>query len=299
MTDGKHVYCWFSSGVMAALDFDGKIVWRSEIPGELPKHYDGLINSPLLFEDTVIRIVNVDQAGGNGVVQALEKNDRQSEMGEKTGQDRAAATPRPFCCRSTANLNSSWPAATIFLKDSTRPTARRSGHSNAAWGTCRRFTPPACSSPTLPAARAWPSTRPARETSPRPRKMEDRQDARQLRLCLARSSAATIFTASHKPGILHCWKLSTGELMYTERLDGLTNLASPISTADGRVYFLSSATSYIIKAGPKLEVLAKNDLGGYNGNNGPSPAIANGRLYVRDADPAGPSDAYLYCIGNK
>ena len=73
VTDGKHVFCWFSSGVMACLDFDGKIVWRTELPDELPKHFDGMINSPLLFEDTVIRIVNADQAGGNGVVQALEK----------------------------------------------------------------------------------------------------------------------------------------------------------------------------------------------------------------------------------
>jgi outer membrane protein assembly factor BamB len=28
-TDGKLIYCWFSSGVIAALDFDGKILWRS------------------------------------------------------------------------------------------------------------------------------------------------------------------------------------------------------------------------------------------------------------------------------
>ncbi len=64
-----------------------------------------------------------------------------------------------------------------------------------------------------------------------------------------------------KPGMLHCWKLSTGELLYVERLKGLTNLASPVATPDGRVYFLTSATSYVIQAGPKLKVLAKNDLG--------------------------------------
>src|ERR1700733_11736809 len=73
VTDGQRVYCWFSSGVMTALDFAGKIVWRTEAAGELPKHIDGLINSPLLFDDSVIRIVNVDQRNGNGVVQALDK----------------------------------------------------------------------------------------------------------------------------------------------------------------------------------------------------------------------------------
>ena len=31
VTDGKLVFCWFSSGVFAALDFDGKIIWRKEM----------------------------------------------------------------------------------------------------------------------------------------------------------------------------------------------------------------------------------------------------------------------------
>jgi hypothetical protein len=57
--------------------------------------------------------------------------------------------------------------------------------------------------------------------------------------------------------------------------------------------------SHVIKACPRLEVLARNDLGGYNGNNGPSPAIANGRIYVRDGEPAGRAGGSLYCIGNK
>jgi len=73
VTDGRQVYCWFSSGVLVALDFKGKVLWRSEITDEPPRNIDGLINSPVLFEDTVIRIVNVDQRGGYGVVQALDK----------------------------------------------------------------------------------------------------------------------------------------------------------------------------------------------------------------------------------
>ncbi len=71
--DGRHVFCWFSSGVLAALDFDGKIVWRQEVPGELAKHIDGLINSPVLLGDTVICVVNVNQYGDKGAVQARDK----------------------------------------------------------------------------------------------------------------------------------------------------------------------------------------------------------------------------------
>jgi outer membrane protein assembly factor BamB len=102
-----------------------------------------------------------------------------------------------------------------------------------------------------------------------------------------------------KPGLLTCWKLSTGEVVFTEHLDDLTNLASSVATADGLVYFLCSGKTYVIKAGPRLEVVAQNELGGFHGTNGASPAIANGRLYVRDAEPAGPAGAFLYCIGRK
>jgi hypothetical protein len=46
--------------------------------------------------------------------------------------------------------------------------------------------------------------------------------------------------------------------------------------------------SYTIKCGPKVDIVAKNDVHGFTGNNGPSPAIAHGRIYVRDAEPAIP-----------
>src|SRR5262249_57919442 len=51
--DGKHVFALFSSGVLAALDFEGKIVWREELP-HLKKIDNGICSSPVLFEDTVI-----------------------------------------------------------------------------------------------------------------------------------------------------------------------------------------------------------------------------------------------------
>jgi outer membrane protein assembly factor BamB len=73
VTDGERIYSWFSSGVFAALDFDGKVVWRDEVPDDSPKHIDGMVNSPILYKDTVIRISNVLQPDAKGTVQALDK----------------------------------------------------------------------------------------------------------------------------------------------------------------------------------------------------------------------------------
>jgi outer membrane protein assembly factor BamB len=297
VTDGQRVYCWFSSGVMAALDFDGKIVWRSEVAGELPKHYDGLINSPLLFKDTVIRIVNVDQNSGHGVVQALDKNTGKVTWEKKLARAGSSnASPlllpihgkRHLIVPSGNVLEGLDPAdgATIWS------FRRRMGDLSPVYASGLLFT----DAPGGPGVAIDPTG-------------QGDLTKTHEKWKIAKTPASYAYASPgicgdyiyrvHKPGILNCWRLSTGELLYADRLEGLTNLASPVVTAEGRVYFATSARSYVIKAGPKLEVLAMNELGGYNGNNGPSPAVANGRIYVRDAAPAGVAGAFLYCIGKK
>ena len=70
---------------------------------------------------------------------------------------------------------------------------------------------------------------------------------------------------------------------------GVSTAASPVATADGRVYLASAGKSYVVKAGPEFEVLATNDLG----DGGPaSPAVADGRLYLKGRQ-------CLFCIGKK
>ena len=73
-TDGKRVYCAFGSSVLAALDFEGNIVWRNQI---VPYSFDVTLGgSPVLFGDAVIllcamanpadsRVVAFDSATGD------------------------------------------------------------------------------------------------------------------------------------------------------------------------------------------------------------------------------------------
>ncbi len=297
VTDGQLVFCYFSSGVMAALDFEGKIVWRSELAGELPKNYDGLIGSPLLFEDTVIRVVNVDQNGGNGAVQALEKSTGKVKWEKKLAKSGSAnASPLLLPVKGKLQLIVASGNVLEGLNPADGTTIwsfrRRIGDLTQVYGSGLIFT----EAPGGPGLAIDPTGRGDITKTHEKWKIDKTPSS------YAYASPGIcddyIYRVA-KPGALSCWRLSTGELVYTERLDGLTNLASPVVTADGRVYFLSSATSYVIKAGPKLDVLATNNLGGYNGNNGPSPAIANGRIYVRDAAPASADGAFLYCIGAK
>ncbi len=75
-TDGTLVFALFSSGVLAALDYDGKIVWREELP-HLRETDDGICSSPILYEDTLILPGIQDMGLRPG------QEDRPGEMGAK------------------------------------------------------------------------------------------------------------------------------------------------------------------------------------------------------------------------
>jgi outer membrane protein assembly factor BamB len=92
-----------------------------------------------------------------------------------------------------------------------------------------------------------------------------------------------------RPGVLRCWRLATGQLVYDERLPGIDTIASPIVTADGRIYFAGSGKSYVIAAGPKLEVLGSGDLYDDRDYQSPSPAVSGGRLFIK-------GKTHLWCI---
>jgi outer membrane protein assembly factor BamB len=71
--DGERIYVVFGSAVMAALDYEGKVLWRKEIT---PYKFDvAFAASPVLYEDTVI--VQCDQ---------VDRGSRLAAYDRKTGE---------------------------------------------------------------------------------------------------------------------------------------------------------------------------------------------------------------------
>jgi outer membrane protein assembly factor BamB len=90
--------------------------------------------------------------------------------------------------------------------------------------------------------------------------------------------AGYIYLANHN-GVLRCFDFKTGSKMYEERLGVDSSCSASLVAADGKIYCpVEQGVVHVIKAGPKMEVLARNELGE------PclaTPAISQGVLYFR------------------
>ncbi|MGE3808458.1 MAG: PQQ-binding-like beta-propeller repeat protein [Gemmataceae bacterium] len=93
----------------------------------------------------------------------------------------------------------------------------------------------------------------------------------------------------HDPRVLTCWDLATGKELFHERIDVSTTAASPVATPEGRIYLASAGKSLVIEAGPKLKILASNDLGD---PQVASPAVSGGQLFIKGR-------TFLFCVGKK
>ena len=99
-----------------------------------------------------------------------------------------------------------------------------------------------------------------------------------------------LYTCSNQ-GVLTAYNAKTGERVYQERLGGTGGAftASPVAS-DGKIYLSSEdGDVFVVKAGPKYELLAKNPVGEVMMA---TPAISDGLVIVRTI-------SNLYAFGEK
>jgi outer membrane protein assembly factor BamB len=278
VTDGKLVFALFGSAVLAALDFDGKIVWREELP--VRRSVDGgVCSSPVLYEDSVI-VVGIGDPG----LRALDKQTGKLKWEQTTKASNRQATPllldiagRRELVHLAGGFQGIDPATGTLLWSCRAPV----GLASPAYGSGLVYTDQGrggqtgtCVDPTghgdvSKSHVKWQ----VKVTAP------------------AGSSAICVVDYLYRAcnaDVLRCWRTATGDLIYEERLPRVSPSASPIATPDGRIYFASAGKSYVIKAGPQFEILAVNDLG--EGDNYTTPAVSGGRLFIKGRN-------YLWCIG--
>jgi outer membrane protein assembly factor BamB len=280
VTDGKNVFALFCSGVLVSLDYEGKIAWREELP-RLKDAEQGICSSPILFEDSVI-VPGLHDMG----LRALYKKDGKVKWEQQTKFRNTMATPALIRIQDKLQL--------IHYAGGMQGLDPATG--DLLW-TCK--APSSQSSPVfgnglLYADHGRGGDKGAAidpvgkgDLSKTNVKWENRVKG------VAGSSAIFVdgyIYRSSGDSLIRCWSMKDGEPVDEIKAPKITPSASPIATADGRIYWANPGRSYVIKANPKLEILAANDLD--DGHDFTTAAISNGRIYIKGR-------AYLWCIGKK
>ena len=287
-TDGQYVYFWFGSEGLYCYDFTGKLVWQRSL-GNIATHGMGNGTSPVLFEDRLI--VQCDEDNGEkSFIAALDK---------RTGKD-LWRTPR--------HVEMSW-STPVIARTPQRAELIANGHEYIAsydpatgkelWhckGTQSwTVATPIVGQGIVVASAAHPVKR---AVAIRLGGSGDLTDTDQI---VWQRDKGTGYTPSSilygdyaylmtDSGILSCIEVKSGEVKYEgARVPKPSRFyASPVAFEDKLLLTNEDGDTFVIKAGPKHEVLGTNSL------DEPvyaSPAIAGGQIFIRGTK-------YLYCITN-
>lgn len=289
-TDGDRVYVLFGSSVAAALDYNGKLIWRREIT---PYSFDVAMGvSPILFRDTIL--IAWDQTNKTSRLIALDKTTGESRWEKKRpAADWGHSTPalalvnsKPQLLVASANAlegvdpgngNTLWSCTSgdpkpVRIGDTVSPIfANGIVYADSGRGGPGIAVDPTGSGDVTRSHLKW-----------KVNKVPDGSIGSPV-------AVGDYIFRMQSPEVLNCWQIADGKPVFAERLSGASPVPSPVATADGRIYIASGGKSYVVKAGAKLDVLGVNDLGD---PSHASPAIANGRLYIKGG-------RYLFCIGTK
>ncbi|MFB3826530.1 MAG: PQQ-binding-like beta-propeller repeat protein [Bryobacteraceae bacterium] len=279
VSDGERIYCWFGNGQVAALDMQGRELWKRHLGQEHGSFVTpwGHGSSPMLYKDLLILLAAHDPVA---YLLALDK---------RTGEQRWKVDYKD------SRVSHSTPVAVpgprgdaLIVNSSARVEAYDPATGARLWQLGEeRQTPipsPVFAGGTIYMSRGY---RNSDVLAIRP------GDARVLwRIPSGASYVPSILHyqgliyMTNEVGVVTCADAATGRQVWRERLEGIF-FASPVA-GDGKVYFVSeTGETFVLRAGRKPEVLARNQIGE---RFLASPAISGGRIYLR-------SDGILFAIG--
>jgi outer membrane protein assembly factor BamB len=285
-TDGTRVYAVFGDGSIAAVDFTGKTVWTNRDFQHYSQH--GLGASPVLHRDLLIMSYDGSNESGDlkvgwqkpwdkAFIVALDTRSGKVRWKAERGMSRIAHV--------TANIvgNTLVSGAGDVVQGFdlntgkllwTAPSQGEGVVPSVVIGEGLAFTSSGFERPTIRAVRTGGSAEIVWEQTKGVPKIPSFV-----------YSKPYLFTVAEN-GIAMCLKQESGDIVWQERLDGEFS-SSPLLAGD-RVYAVSDTCETVIfRAGPKFEILGRNQL---SGRCQASPAAADGVLYLR-------SDSALHAIG--
>ncbi|MEZ5352699.1 MAG: PQQ-binding-like beta-propeller repeat protein [Bryobacteraceae bacterium] len=287
VSDGERIYAWFGNGQLAALDLDGKPVWRHHLGLEHGSFLNqwGHGSSPLLYKDSLILLVDHRPVS---YLLSLDKRTGKQRWKVDRGQNRVS--------HSTPVVVAGPNGDEMIVNSTERVDAYDPTTGELLWhaGSQRQTPIPTAVSHggTIYMARGY------RNSDILAIRSGGRGDVSethiQYRIPNGGSYVPSILHyqgllyMTNEVGVVTCADASTGERLWRSRLGGIF-FASPVGAA-GRVYLLSeTGETYVLRAGREAELLATNRI---DGRFLASPAISSGRIFLR-------SDGTLFAIGGR
>ena len=277
-TDGKQIFASLGGRGIVSLDFDGNILWHSEV-GSI-NNYHGPAGSPLLYEDLLI--IYQDQRGG-GFVAAYDTATGNQVW--RTARNASVGWGSPIAIRVGDHDE-------LIVSSQNTVNAYNPKTGDELWhcgGNLFEVIP----TPVVEAGLIFCASGRAGPTlAIRPGGRGDITDTH-IAWSTSRGSPfipspvaydGYLYTVNDMSSIITCFDAATGTVMWQQRLgrairEGIS--ASPV-VVDNKVFVTSDeGVTFVLKAGPEFELLHTNDIGA---QTLASPALVDGIWYIRTVD---------------
>lgn len=294
VTDGKHVYVFFGKMGVYALDFHGKKKWEAQVGKESSNREWGSGASPILHDDLLI----VNAADESQSIMAYNKHTGEQEWKSEAGgyeltyntptvvskhKELVVAVPGELWAIHLDSGKMKWFAKTNLTGNVT-PSTILDGETVFTFGGYRSS-----------GSHAFPVGG----------NTDGSKDITGKELWYTRSSSYVATPLLHEGhlywfddrGMAFCIRAVDGELVYRERVKGLSSggrpvYASPVLAGD-RIYVVSRYDgTFVLPARPEFEILAQNKFAGDDSDASGTPAISGNEIFLR-------TGKYLYCVGAK
>jgi outer membrane protein assembly factor BamB len=285
VTDGEHVFAWFATGQLVALDVEGKLIWQRNLSEELST-FDiswGHGSSPTVYEDLLILQCYHQPAA---YLLALDK--RTGEERWKLDRGRGVTSfSTPLVVRRTEGDE-------LIVNSSERVDAYNPTNGELLWhaGEPQRYAipAPAYENDVLYMSRGY------RSGPYMALRVGGRGDVSKTHIMWRVATGAPYVSSlvfhdglvymANGNGIVTCIDGETGDRVWQERVGGIYT-ASPV-VADGKIYLLNeSGETVVLRAGREPHILERNPI---SERVVASPAISKGQIFIR-------TDAHLFCVG--
>ncbi len=300
VTDGKNVYVLNAYGHLHGVDFAGNEIWKRELwkdYGRFGLRF-GHASSPVLYEDSLyVQILQVTEKNEPSYLLRIDKQTGKTlwkaDFPAPAGFKAAEAYSTPTILKRGNNVE-------LIVNGSDQVTGHDLTTGQELWrvaGLSAQAQPSRIASSPIVAdgvIYAPASDRPllAIRAGGRGSLSESHQlwTYRNGPDVPSPVTDGKYFFIVNDKGIARCLDAKTGrEIWGPQRLKPGDYSASPV-LADGKIYIVSEeGLTTVLKAGPKFEVLAENDL---TDQCLSSPAISGGQIFLRTAQ-------FLYCIGKQ